>query len=110
MRRLSGEAAPAAKVRCRTREDTSFTAPAEGREARIAEIWAKLLGVESVGATEDFFALGGHSLLATRVIARIDEQLGVRLTLRDIFEAPTVRMIAERVAAASEGDREEFIL
>ena len=103
-------AAPAAKVRCRTREDTSFTAPAEGREARIAEIWAKLLGVESVGATEDFFALGGHSLLATRVIARIDEQLGVRLTLRDIFEAPTVRMIAERVAAASEGDREEFIL
>jgi NAD(P)-dependent dehydrogenase (short-subunit alcohol dehydrogenase family)/acyl carrier protein len=103
-------APPAANIQRRTSDDASFTAPAEGHEARIAEIWARLLGVEAVGATDDFFALGGHSLLATRVIARIGEQLGVRLTLRDIFEAPTVRMIAERIAAAQEDDREEFVL
>jgi NAD(P)-dependent dehydrogenase (short-subunit alcohol dehydrogenase family)/acyl carrier protein len=104
------EAGPTAKFQRKTSEDTSFTTPAEGHEARIAEIWASLLGVEAVGATDDFFALGGHSLLATRVIARIDEQLGVQLRLRDIFEAPTVRMIAERIAAAQEHDREEFVL
>jgi acyl carrier protein len=100
-----------AKVERRTSENTSFTPPAEGREAKIAEIWARLLGIEAVGATDDFFALGGHSLLATRVIARIDERLGVRLTLRDIFEAPTVRMLAKRIATAEEADdREEFVL
>jgi acyl carrier protein len=104
------EVEPSAKVQHRSRDDASFTAPAEGHEAQIAEIWANLLGVEAVGATDNFFALGGHSLLATRVIARIDEQLGVQLRLRDIFEAPTVRMIAERIAAAQDVDREEFVL
>jgi NAD(P)-dependent dehydrogenase (short-subunit alcohol dehydrogenase family)/acyl carrier protein len=104
-------AAAPAKSRISTTPLAGFVAPAAGHEAKIAEIWTTLLGVETVGATDDFFALGGHSLLATRVLARIGEQLGVRLALRDIFEAPTVRMLAERIAAAQEADdREEFVL
>lgn len=99
------------KLRPSTAPSADFATPDAGHEARIAEIWTGLLGVDAVGATDDFFALGGHSLLATRVIARIGEQLGVRLKLRDIFEAPTVRMLAARVAAAQEADdREEFVL
>lgn len=100
-----------AKPRNSTAPLAGFVAPAAGHEAKIAEIWTTLLGVETVGATDDFFALGGHSLLATRVLTRIGEQVGVRLSLRDIFEAPTVRMLAERIAAAQEADdREEFVL
>jgi hypothetical protein len=99
------------KFKTRTAPSTDFATPAGGTEANLAAIWAGLLGVEAVGATDDFFALGGHSLLATRVLARIGEQLGVRLALRDIFDAPTVRLLAQRIAAAQEADdREEFVL
>ena len=72
--------------------------------------------MERVGVHDDFFELGGHSLLATRVLARIDQVLGVRLTLRDVFDAPTIQRLSERIgarapaapAAADQGDREEI--
>ncbi len=87
-------------------------------EARISAIWTELLGVEGVGLDADFFDLGGHSLLATRVLTHIEDSLRVRLTLRDLFEAPTVRGLSAKVAAqlstpgqpgpTSEEDREEI--
>jgi phthiocerol/phenolphthiocerol synthesis type-I polyketide synthase E len=79
-------------------------------EVRLAAIWVELLGVERVGASDNFFALGGHSLLATRVLARIDEGLGARLALRDVFDAPTLRELAKRIVAtgASDETREEL--
>ena len=46
---------------------------------------------------DNFFELGGHSLLGTRVMARIYDKFGVRLTLRDVFDAPTIRRLADRV-------------
>jgi pristinamycin I synthase 3 and 4 len=48
-----------------------------------------------------FFELGGHSLLATRVLARVAATLGVRLSLRDVFAAPTIRSLAERIDGMS---------
>lgn len=85
---------------------------ANDTERRVAEIWSELLGLERIGMDDDFFELGGHSLLATRVLARIDQSLGARLTLRDVFDAPTVRRLAARIAAvapaSAESDREEL--
>src|SRR6185436_6767790 len=54
-------------------------------EELIAGIWADLLGVERIGAGDDFFALGGHSLLAAQLTARLREPFGVELPLRDVF-------------------------
>lgn len=77
-------------------------APLSELETRLAGIWQSLLPVASIAPDDDFFAIGGHSLLATRMIARIADRLGVELPLISVFEAPTIRGLAKRVAAAEQ--------
>ena len=81
-------------------------APGNDIERRIAAIWSELLGIDGIGIHDDFFELGGHSLMATRVLSRIDETLGVRLALRDVFDVPTVHQLGTRVASASTTQRQ----
>jgi amino acid adenylation domain-containing protein len=65
--------------------------PADGPvEELVAILWGELLGVETVGRSENFFEMGGHSLLATQLISRLREQLQIELPLMRLFEAPTV--------------------
>lgn len=66
-------------------------APTSDLEQVIADIWAQVLGLESIGINEEFIALGGDSLLATRVVARLQEELDTAaITLRALFQCPTV--------------------
>ncbi|WP_454165032.1 non-ribosomal peptide synthase/polyketide synthase [Gordonia iterans] len=80
-----------------------YAAPASAAEEAVAAVFAKVLGVERVSVTESFFDSGGNSLSAMRVVARAGEALGVELSIRDLFEAPTVRGLvaasADRAAA-----------
>jgi len=102
--------------RASSRPDLSsvFSVPSTDVEHRLAAIWSELLGVEPVGRQDDFFEMGGHSLLATRVLARVQQSFGVRLELRDVFDAPTVSRMAERIdhksatALVVDEDREEI--
>jgi amino acid adenylation domain-containing protein len=81
-----------------------FVPPATPEEEAIAAVWAEVLGMERVGATDGFFSLGGHSLRAVRIINRIHEVLGVRLPVSALFDTPTVRGLAERVVQEREQD------
>ncbi len=76
-----------------------YEAPQGALETRIAEVWRELLGLARVSRHDSFFALGGHSLLATRAVTRLVNRHGLALDIGDVFEAPTVRELAERLAA-----------
>jgi FkbM family methyltransferase len=69
-------------------------------ERGVAEIWNDVLGVERIGATDDFFDLGGHSLVATQVMSRVRESFGVDLPVRTLFRAATVEDLARVVVEA----------
>lgn len=72
----------------------AYVAPSTPLETELAAIWATVLGVEEVSVTSDFFDLGGHSLSATQVVARIQQQLGLAIPLRTLFEQPTIAGLA----------------
>ena len=72
-------------------------APGTPLEAMLAGVWAQLLRREQVGAEDNFFSLGGHSLLATQLISHLRQDLQLELPLRALFEAPTVRQLAQRL-------------
>jgi acyl carrier protein len=74
--------------------DSPFVKPRTPIEAKLAVIWADVLGLEEVGMHDSFLELGGHSLLATKLIARVIDVFAVELPLRTLFEAPTVAEMA----------------
>jgi hypothetical protein len=77
-----------------------LTAPRNGIEAKLAEIWQELLQLEQVGIEQNFFELGGHSLLVLQVTARIRRIFEVELAVRCVFEAPTIVGLALEVQKA----------
>jgi amino acid adenylation domain-containing protein len=83
-----------------TLAESAFVAPRTPVEERVAEILAQLLGLERVGVEDNFFMLGGHSLLGTQLILRLRGTFGIELSLRTIFEAPTVTELAARVESS----------
>ena len=115
-RSRGGRADQRARARVGRRAESDRRIPTE---FSLAEIWSELLGLAQIDPDADFFELGGHSLLATRMMSRIYDTFGVRISLRDVFDAPTTRKLALRIHSADtssaaalgedEEEREELI-
>jgi aspartate racemase len=70
-------------------------------EARLASILGELLSVDSIERHVDLFSRGLHSMLAIRFVARVQDEMGVELRLRALFEAPTIAAIAAQIETPS---------
>ncbi|MDJ0835576.1 MAG: amino acid adenylation domain-containing protein [Acidobacteriota bacterium] len=103
-------------------ENAPKVLPRTPLETQIAATWEDLLGCGPVGIHDNFFNLGGHSLLATKILSRLRKEFKVPLSLRYVFEEPTVAGLAERIEklqrladhmsreTAQESDEEEEVL
>jgi len=80
-----------------------FVAPRTPFEKEIAAIWEEILNIDRIGVHDNFFDLGGHSLSLMRVAAAIDQKLGVRPSIRALYEAATIE--GQSIALLRECDR-----
>jgi acyl carrier protein len=78
-----------------------YAAPKGEVEQALAAICAEVLGVERVGRHDNFFDLGGHSLAVMELVALAKQRHAIGLSIRDVFEAPTVAALAQAGGARS---------
>ncbi|MGC2694589.1 MAG: alpha/beta fold hydrolase, partial [Candidatus Angelobacter sp.] len=76
------------------RGETGYVGPRTPVEMLLAQIWGRILGMNRVGITDDFFALGGHSISALRLVALTEAKLGKKLPLAVLFQKPTIEQLA----------------
>ena len=95
-----------------------IVAPETDTERALAAIWSDLLGAERLCRRQNFFTLGGHSLLATQLQSRVRDAFAVGLTIRDVFQYPTIEdqanlvdllQASDGMAAQSDGGRQQHI-
>ena len=86
-----------------------YVAPRTPIEVALAELWSELLGVEKVGLRDNFFELGGYSILGLRLMSATRETFGVELSLRDLFEGPTIEQMLEVIYSKVEEDTADSV-
>jgi acyl carrier protein len=82
-------------------DGTPASAPSQVHDTatQIAQLYRRVLGVSEVGHDDDFFVLGGTSLSAMELLDLIDDELGIRLPVRNFYQATSVGDLAEEVHA-----------
>jgi len=79
---------------------TEYVAPSTNTEAALVEVWRELLGSQrEIGVTENFFEAGGNSLLAMQILYRVENRLGCRLDIADVFSYQTIQLLARFIDA-----------
>ncbi|AFM18252.1 non-ribosomal peptide synthase/amino acid adenylation enzyme [Mycolicibacterium chubuense NBB4] len=89
-------------------DGVAYRAPATAAEDILAGIFAGTLGIDRVGVDDSFFDLGGDSILAMRVVAAINARLDARISVRALFDTPTVAQLAPQLGTGS-GRRQPLV-
>ena len=81
----------------KTRIDENYVAATDSLETQLVRLWEKVLSVQPISTTDNFFSLGGQSLLALKVLYHIRKLTGKDIPLAALFEAPTVSQLADTI-------------
>ncbi|WP_413456465.1 phosphopantetheine-binding protein (plasmid) [Glutamicibacter sp. FR1] len=75
----------------------------------VRETWSTALDRPNLEESSDFFVAGGHSLVASRMMYILRERLGTKISMRTLFENPTLGAFTNAVCQKMSLDGEEFI-
>jgi len=103
---MEDEGSEGAKIEGSTRPhlSTSYTAPADDVEQRLAAVWERFLGVHPIGITDDFFELGGDSLKAINITGVIQRRFHAKLRVEEFFKNPTIKSLAVHIRGMEKHD------
>ena len=87
----------------------NYVAPEKGIEARLAELWVMVLGIDKVGRHDSFFDLGGDSILNIQIVAKARKR-GISITPQQIFDHPTITELAAVVGAVVATEAEQGLV
>lgn len=76
---------------------TGFTEPKTHLEKQLASVYKKILAIDRVGIHDDFFELGGHSLLAVKLISVLENEIGAKIGINQIFKYPSISELAKAI-------------
>lgn len=102
--KIDRKALPAPSVKDE-KSSSDFVSPEGATELKLASLWKETLGAENISALDNFFKIGGHSLKMVLIQAKIEKEFAVRISIKKLFDAPSVRAMAGLIteaAAASE--------
>jgi amino acid adenylation domain-containing protein len=77
---------------------TSYTAPRNEVETLLVELWQSTFRIQEIGVADNFFELGGHSLLAVQLLKNMNQTFSSKITLKDLFDGPTIAQLATKVS------------
>ena len=77
---------------------TSYTAPRNEVETLLVELWQGTFRIQEIGVADNFFELGGHSLLAVQLLKNMNQTFSSKITLKDLFDGPTIEQLAARIS------------
>jgi amino acid adenylation domain-containing protein len=86
-----------------------FVAARTVTEQQLAQVWCEVLNLTRVGIHDNFFDLGGHSLLIPQVYSRLRARGYGALTIVDLFHYPTIKLLAERLESAEQGEEKQTL-
>ncbi|OQA79924.1 MAG: Linear gramicidin synthase subunit B [bacterium ADurb.Bin243] len=95
--KIDRKALPAPRIKSEAKSD--YIAPAGECELRLAALWKETLAIDNVGALDNFFKIGGHSLKAVILQAKIEKEFGLRMSIKKIFDNPSLRDMAAFIEA-----------
>ncbi|RAT98496.1 non-ribosomal peptide synthetase [Brevibacillus sp. Leaf182] len=89
-------------------KNEAYVAPRNDLERRLAAIWSTVLSIDDMGIDDDFFQLGGHSMKTIQVRLRMKKELGIEVTIKDLFEHRTIRELSSLLAHREESASDQL--
>jgi hypothetical protein len=80
---------------------TSYTAPRNEVERLLVDLWQSTFRIHEIGVADNFFELGGHSLLAVQLLKNMNQTFSSKITLKDLFDGPTIAQLAAKISGTS---------